>query len=306
MKKIGSLVLSLALVTILSATLTCAQEKPPILLVLSKDAIGSLAGGSLTLTLRANTSGDEASEAFPDGSQLVATDLNFVMGDSRLGLVSGSLQIKTPGEQGLQPIQTMTLRGTFGLNVRRDADKGYRIEHLEALLESVPTFAPVNAPQIAMAHLSADLIAEAAAPIPIYRAKLDGVVTLPLTMDKSITINPDKTTYKTNDAITVVLANNTDQAVSTYDLKSYCSIVRLQRQDADQWEDVGECMMKRRSFPITIPAGETRRITLTPDEILGTANKPGTYRLVFDYVVGTDADKANDWLQIVSPAFPVN
>ena len=308
MKKFWSSVVLLALITVLSATVTCAQEKPRGMLVLSKDAIGSLVGTSLTLILRANPNGDQSGEAFPDGSQLVATELNFVTDDSNLGLVSGSVLIKGPDGQGLQ---TLMLRGTFGLNVRREADRNYRFEHLEALLEPVPTFAPVNAPQIALAHLSADLIPEAVGteapgPLPIYRAKLDGVVTLPLPMNKSITINPDRTTYKTDDAITVVLANNTDQAVTTYDLKSYCSIVRLQRQGGDQWEDVGECQIKRRSFAITIPAGETRRVVLTPDERLNSPKKPGTYRLVFDYVVGADAEKANEWLQIVSPAFPIS
>lgn len=207
----------------------------------------------------------------------------------------------------------MTLRGTFGLNARREADKNCRLEHLEAILEPVPTFAPVNAPQIAMAHLSADLVPaadlvpEAVGPLPFYRAKLDGVVTLPPPrppMDNGITINLDKTTYRLSDAITVELANNTNQAITTYDLKSYCSIVQLQRQDGKDWEDVGQWLLKRRSFPITIKAGETKRVVLEERENTRDAKKRGTYRLVLYYLIGAEANGESG--RVVSSSFLIN
>jgi hypothetical protein len=74
----------------------------------------------------------------PDGTQLNCEDLNFINDSNSLGVVYGSAQLLTPDGK---IFQVLTLRGTFGLNVRRDADKDCRFGHLEALLEPVPTFA---------------------------------------------------------------------------------------------------------------------------------------------------------------------
>jgi hypothetical protein len=57
----------------------------------------------------------------------------------------------------------------------------------------------VNAPQIALAHLSADVIPEAASPLPAYRAKLDGVVMLPVR--NPVTIKADKENYSPKEPI---------------------------------------------------------------------------------------------------------
>ena len=302
MKLIWSFILSvilLAFVSVWCATATRAQENQPTRLILSKDASGNISRTALTLTLRANPTCDQTGVAFPDGSQLIATDLSFITDENNLGLVYGTVQLSAPAGQGLQ---TMILRGTFGMNTRREAKRDCRFEHLEAMLEPVPTFAPVNAPQIALAHLSADIIPEAAGPLPVYHAKLDGVVTLPQTMNNNVTINPAKNTYDNSEAITVVIANNTNQAVSTYDLKSYCSIVRLQRQGGENWEDIGECLIKRMSFLVTLGAGETQRVVLNANEL----RKPGAYRLVFDYILGTGPETSSAGTQIVSPTFSVN
>lgn len=301
MKKIRS-VITLLTLSLLSVSAALAQENPSGLRIFSKDATGWISRTALTLTLSGNTSYDQTGEAFPAGSQLIATDLVFHTDANNLGLVSGSVQIKSPDGQDLQ---TLTLRGTFGLNVRRVTDKHSRFEHIEAMLEPVPTFAPVNAPQIALAHLSADIVPEAAGPLPFYRAKLDGVVSLPQPMNTNVTINPDKTKYGLEDTVTVVISNNTDQVITTYDLQSYCSIYRLQRQDGDQWEAVGECLMKRRSFPVHIEAGETKRFVL-PEESTNPRDirKPGVYRLVLGYLVGKD--EKGETQQIFSPTFQIN
>jgi hypothetical protein len=300
MKKFCSM-LTLLVCSVLSSTALHAQDTPSVMRILSKDATGWITRTALTLTLRANEGHDQSVEALPDGTQLVVNDLVFLTDDTNLGVVWGSLQINSPAGVGLQ---TMTLRGTFGINARREADKSSRYDHLEAVLEPVPTFAPVHAPQIALAHLSADLIPETAGPLPTYRAKLDGVITLPQAMNNTVTVSPDQTTYSLEDAITVVVANNTDQAIMADDLQSYCTIVRLQRQEGEQWEDVGECLLKRRSFPIKIEAGETKRIELPGRDTPRDTRKPGNYRLLFGYIVG--ADERGENRQVLSSVFRVN
>ncbi len=270
-------------------------------LILSKDAGGSLLRNRLSFTLRTNPTCDQTAQVLPDGTQLNCEDLNFITDGNSLGLVYGSAQLITPDGK---VFQALMLRGTFGLNVRRDADKECRFGHLEAVLEPVPTFAPVNIPQIALAYLSADVIPEAASPLPAYRAKLDGVVTMPTR--NPVTIKADKENYNPKEPIIALISNGAQQAITALDLKSYCTIVRLQRQAGDLWQDVGECLLKRRSFPVTIGAGETARVVLMLDENSNASRAPGVYRLVFDYSFGSGNTTATELLTSISSTFRVN
>ncbi|MBI1760750.1 MAG: hypothetical protein HYR56_04865 [Acidobacteria bacterium] len=303
MKRIDPSVFSVALA--FSLTL-CAQAQSNNL-ILSKDTGGPLTRTALGWTLRANPSCDQTGEAFPDGSRLISEDLTFATDANGLGTVQGTVQIFAPDGRILQ---VMTLRGIVGLNVRRDADKECRSAHIEAQLEPVPTFAAPTIPQIALATLSADLDPRVAGPLPTYRAKLDGVVTLPtvLVPGKGVTLNPDKNNYGEAEAITATIFNGAAQPITAFDLKSYCSIVRLQRQAGEDWRDIGECFLKRMSLPVTIGAGETLRVVLQPGENANPLKEPGAYRLLFEYFLGTagaPATPSGEMLSTLSPAFRV-
>lgn len=277
-------------------------------LILSKDTGGPLIRTTLDWTLRANPSCDQTGEAFPDGSRMFSEDLSFATDANGLGTVQGTVQIFAPDGRILQ---VLTLRGIVGLNVRREADKECRYQHIEAQLEPVPTFAPPTIPQIARATLSADLDPRVASPLPTYRAKLDGVVTLPFhpSPGKGVTINPDKGTYGESEAITATIFNGTSQPITAYDLKSYCSIVKLQRQEGETWVTIGECFLRRLAFPTTIGAGETLRVVVQPGENANPLKTPGQYRLVIEYYLGaitTGANGSGDPLSISSPTFRVS
>jgi hypothetical protein len=303
MKRIGHLLFTLALVFCFAAP-TQAQTNH---LILSKDTGGPLTRNALDWTLRANPSCDQTGEAFPDGSRMVSEDLTFATDANGLGTLHGTVQIFAPDGRILQ---VMTLRGTVGLNVRRDADKECRSQHIEAQLEPVPTFAAPTIPQIALATLSADLDPRVAGPLPTYRAKLDGVVTLPPNPGpgRGVTINPDKNNYGEAEAITAVIFNGTNQAITGFDLKSYCSIVKLQRQERDGWTTLGACFLRRVAFPTAIGAGETLRVVLQPGENANALKTPGQYRMVFDYYLGaitTPPNSTTEELHVASPAFRV-
>jgi hypothetical protein len=291
------------LMTILSSDVAVFAQTPANSLILSKDLGGTIARNTLTMTLRANPACDQTGTAFPDETRLLSEDLEFATDRNNLGVVSGTVRFVAPDGQLLQ---VMMLRGMYGLNARREADRDCRLGHLEAQLEPVPTFAPPNIPQLALATLSADVILEAAGPLPAYRAKLDGVVTLPPDAAERVTVNPDKNSYGVADAITAVITNGLNQPITVEDMKSYCTIIRLQRQDGGNWEDVGECLMRRRSFMVTIGAGETRRITLLPGQNANTQKRTGVYRMLLDYAVAGGANSATDSRQAVSPSFRVN
>jgi hypothetical protein len=165
----------------------------------------------------------------------------------------------------------------------------------------------VNASQIALAHLAADLMPEAAGPLPTFRAKLDGIVTLPIAMrDSSVTINAEKTGYGDNETITALITNDTAQPITTYDLKSYCSIVTVQRQVGPEWENITDCFIKRAVLPTTIAAGETKRVMLEPGENANPLKEAGTYRLLFDYFVGSGASQSSQSIRTSSATFRVN
>lgn len=303
MNRIGLLILCVVLALGL-ATSVHAQANN---LILSKDTGGPLTRNALDWTLRANPSCDQTGEAFPDGSRLVSEDLSFATDANGLGTVQGTVQIFAPDGRILQ---VMILRGMVGLNARREADKECRYNHIEAWLEPVPTFAPPTIPQIARATLSADLDPRVAGPLPTYRAKLDGVVTLPPNSPgKAVTINPDKNIYGEAEAITAVIFNSTNQPITAFDLKSYCSIVKLQRQAGGDWADLGDCYLKRMPFPVTIGAGETLRVVLQPGENANPFKTAGQYRLVFEYYLGaitTPANATSEPLSVASPGFRVS
>ena len=118
--RLSILCLWLALISLAGGKVTYAQDKAPAMLLLSKDAGGTMAGTSLTLTLRANPTCDQTGEAFPDGSQLLATELTFLTEDNRLGIVSGSVQIKAPDGQVLRAIEDSRV------NIDHSGDGVYR------------------------------------------------------------------------------------------------------------------------------------------------------------------------------------
>lgn len=304
MNRIGFLILCVVLAFGL-ATSVHAQANN---LILSKDTGGPLTRNSLDWTLRANPSCDQTGEAFPDGSRLVSEDLSFATDANGLGTVQGTVQIFAPDGRMLQ---VLTLRGIVGLNVRRETDKECRYQHIEAQLEPVPTFAAPTIPQIARATLAADLDPRLAGPLPTYRAKLDGIVTLPFhpPPGKGVTINPDKGTYGESEAITATIFNGTSQPITAFDLKSYCSIVKLQRQEGETWATIGECFLRRLAFPMTIGAGETLRVLVQPGENANPLKTPGQYRLVIEYYLGAitaPASATSDPLNVTSPGFRVS
>ena len=277
-------------------------------LILSKDTGGPLTRNAFNWTLRANPSCDQTGEAFPEGSRLVSEDLTVVTDANGLGTVQGTVQIFAPDGRILQ---VLTLRGIVGLNARREADMECRSQHIEAQLEPVPTFAPPHLPQIARAILSAELDPRTAGPLPVYRAQLDGVVTLPLWPGPGTraTINPDKNIYGEAEAITATIINETAKPITAYDLNSYCSLVKLQRQEGEIWATTGECFMRRMALPTTLGAGEMLRVVLQPGENANPLKRPGQYRLVFEYYLGAStlpSTAASERLSSASPTFRVS
>lgn len=295
--------LGCALALIFGLELVALAQAPANSLILAKEANGTMTRTAFGLNLTANPTCDQTSEAFPNNSRLVSENLTFNTDGNGLGTVTGTVLLQGP--EG-KLYQVLTLRGTYGLNLRRNGKQECRTQHLEALLEPVPTFAPVNQPQIALAHLALDLNPLTAGPLPTFTGTLDGVVTLPATLAQRVTINPDKNGYGQADVITAIIYNGARQAISVQDMKSYCSIVKLQRQEGASWTDLGECFLKRATRTAVIGPGETVRVVLSPGENANPLKQPGVYRLLLEYTLGSGTSAATEPVSAASPVFRVS
>src|SRR5262249_49974121 len=116
-----------------------------------------------------------------------------------------------------------------------------------------------------------------AAPFPVYRGRLDGVITAPSPVAEKIKIAPDKAGYLPTDVITAIIFNGSDQTIQALDQHSYCTIVQLQVQEDGRWTDVAVCPLDRASRPTNIFPNQKIEVALNPLQPT-LANPPGLYR----------------------------
>lgn len=281
------------------------------LVALSKNFTGSIAGSSIELALSSNTECDQAQELIPEGSKLVSQTFSISADSNGVGTFQATASIVIPdGRVILQG----SLRGTVGVNTRCGASQSCRLPwHLEGLFETAPSsferFITRSTTNVAvglmMLNFSADLNQQSASPVPIYRGRLDGLVpTLPAAVSK-IGLAPDKSGYTVNDPLTAIITNGSEMAIQAYDLKSFCSIIQLQIQNGNQWDDVATCTLKRMSFPVTIPSGQRMDIPLLPTQTIAFPG-PGTYRLALTFRFLGSNTPISDSLQAFSQPFVIS
>lgn len=273
---------------------------------LSKNFTGVITRTSAELTLSANVLCDQSQALIPDGSKLVTQIFNLNADANGVGTFQGVASVSLPdGRTILQG----PLRGTVGINTRCGANQSCRSPwHLEGLFEGTSSFfdrsvsrstTGINVPLMVL-NFSADLNQQTASPLPVYQGRLDGLVpTLPALVAK-VGLASGKSEYATNEPITVMVHNTAELALQTFDLKSFCSIVQLQIQNGNQWDNVGECLLKRMSFPVNIAAGQRVDIPLSPSQLT-----PGTYRLALTFQFLESGAPVSESFVVISPSFPV-
>lgn len=101
-----------------------------------------------------------------------------------------------------------------------------------------------------------------------------------------VTIAPDKSKYNQKEVITAVITNNLETPIVSLDMKSYCTMVYLQKLEKDQWVNTVPCPLRRAPFPTTIKPGETIKIALEPSTVTPSPNAVGVYRLNFPFRIG--------------------
>ena len=279
--------------------------------VFSKDGSGPILPGKLRLTLRSNKGSDGTAKIFPDGCRLVSDSFQIIADKSGVGRFEGFAQLLSP--EG-KPLFSGRLHGIVGLSAQRgEGEKARRPGHLEGVFEAYdgpiammdgsgqsggtpseppvispdpgpPTIPPIFTPRGSL-HLSfsADLNTKSASPLPLYRAHLDGVLTLPPPPPPSgeVSIAADHALYPVGATITAIIGNKTKQTIYAFDGRSLCAIVQLQKRVGETWTTQFPCQLRRSALLQEIGSGETRNVALQFSQ--GTVAPPGTYRLALDF-----------------------
>lgn len=295
-----NLVIWLMALTIMWLTVTLhfnasAQSASP--LIISKDAGGTITRVTMSLGLRSNTACDQTQDLFPDESRFESDDFALKVDDKGVGTFYGTVRLIAPNGQ---LIQVGTLRGTVGLNTRRDPNLQCRAPwQMEGIFETVPAFAAADRPLLILANFTAGITPEDAGSLLLHHARLDGVVAAPV----KVSVAPDKSNYNQKEVVTAVISNHLDTPIVSFDMRSYCTMVYLQKLENDRWLNTAACLLRRAPFPTTIKPSETIQVALAPSDDTPGPNAAGVYRLNFLFSIGTlDGEK----LAVTSQTFRVN
>jgi hypothetical protein len=244
-------------------------------MIFSKDASGPITQVSLSLSLRSNSRCDETESLIPDESRLISDTFSMIVGAGGVGTFQGAVKIITP--EGKLIVEGF-LQGTVGLSAKRTHGKHCRVPgHLEGMLTARPGSSGNRSSLVV--NFSADEIVEAASPVPVYRARFNGFITLP----PPVTITTDRSSYDVNSRIIATINNNTDQNIQTEDHRSYCTILFLQQNVGNNWNTVATCLLKSPTRLVKIDARQSVSVLLPPEPATAQ-NEPGMYRLEFLFV----------------------
>ncbi len=287
-----------------------ASAQNPGHLALSKIFSGTVTRTSVDLTLRSNAQCDQTQSFISDGSRIVSQSFELNADSNGVGTFQGTAVIITPDGRAVLQGQ---LRGTVGFNSRCNTGSDCRQPwHLEGLFETVPsTFDRLIARSttdikvaMMMLNFSADLNTQAASPLPIYNGRLEGLVpSLPAATNR-ISIAPDRSGYSVNELITAVVTNASDESIQAYDLKSFCSIVQLQIQEGNQWNDTAFCPLRRAPLPVNVLPNQRMDVQLLPTATM-PAPKAGTYRLALTFKFLENNIPISDSFTIFSQPFVI-
>lgn len=278
-------------------------------ILLSKKLSGPITASSLELTLTPNVECDQTQGVLPDGSKLLSQNFSLSVDANGLGTFQGSALLLSP--DGLYVLQGQ-LRGTVGLSPRCGASGGCRLPgHLEGMFETQPSsferFITRSTDQkaaVTILNFSADLNQQSASPVPLYQGRLDGLVpALPASANK-VSITPDKAEYKVDETVTGIITNGSDQLIQAVGFQTYCSMIQLQMQNGNHWDDVAICRLTTGAFPPLLEAGQQVRAALIP---LSGQPSPaaGTYRLAFAFHFVTGAIPVGDSFTVFSQPFSI-
>ncbi len=138
---------------------------------------------------------------------------------------------------------------------------------------------------------------KASTPTPIVRATPGTTGTT--TVQEKITLTVAQTTYNASDTIIVTIANGLSQSIFVTPYYTSCTPVKLETEVQGNWTAVGKCVRGQVTHVVTLQAGSTTQLHLSP---VANSSRPnvtsrwqtGTYRASLIYTTGTpDPDTYN-------------
>lgn len=117
--------------------------------------------------------------------------------------------------------------------------------------------------------------------------------TLPTQSTGPVSIRTDHSAYAPTDIITALVNNGLAAPIYTYDFKASCTILSMQQQTSNGWQDISQlnaprlagCPLGRPTMQVTIAPGASNTAAIRAGYLRqGDAAFPtGTYRLVLQY-----------------------
>jgi hypothetical protein len=121
-----------------------------------------------------------------------------------------------------------------------------------------------------------------------------------------VTITPDRRSYAVTQPIVATIANASNIDVMTWDHRSFCTVINLQRQQLGAWKSIMPCLLMTPSMPVIIKAGQKLVVPLPGDPATNAAKwEPGVYRLQAVCAVPDSAGTVGREFEVASGPFTV-
>lgn len=294
-----------------------AFAAPPLLL--SKDATGPLAGGEFAFALYSNPRCDQTARLIPDGSRLVTEGLRFTVPETGVGWFRGPAAVILPDGR---PFVKGVIHGTIGIKPCREKGVDARAPGVwvgsfvpAAATGSGSSTDPSGGAGVASTESSETdpppwevhfqaVELPTTGPIPLYEARLDGIIPAPEVRPGLITVQTDRLRYEPGQPVTAIVRNAGQGPAAAFAPQSWCTIVRVERKVEDRWQMVGTCATFAPVDPTIIPPGGAVKIVLPPDATQRL--EAGIYRCVVIWAsLGGDGKPLPERKEAISPMFAV-
>lgn len=115
----------------------------------------------------------------------------------------------------------------------------------------------------------------------------------------------ERSVYQEGEPVVASILNDTAQPIVTFDHKTYCSIINVQKQESNNWVNVSPCLLASPSKQVRLAAREEMTVQL-PDNNAPTKLAPGTYRLEFSYwAIDASGNSTGNPITVYSSTFNV-
>jgi len=118
-----------------------------------------------------------------------------------------------------------------------------------------------------------------------------------------VSVTTERTEYDVSETIVAKVANGNDQTIVTTDHQSNCTILTMEKQEANDWVAVAPCPLLSPVLPVKIGPHMEVLVKFLP-ESFNNQFEPGTYRLRFLWhFIGDNGQPAGNLMNTYSPQF---